>query len=99
MTSELEDEVRAYYERELLTDPFGNAGFEEDPDPPGELLMLWQVEGFRMLPWEGGLMDQPALLMDMLNICRNVRAEVEAVAKSQEGAKFDAHTILHGRSF
>jgi hypothetical protein len=40
------------------------------------LVLLWEIEDFGHLLWQGGLMDQPAITMNALTLCGNVRNEV-----------------------
>lgn len=47
------------------------------PQPPEELRLLWEIESFNLMPWQGGLFDQPHQVMDALNVCKNAKSEVK----------------------
>ncbi len=81
--NEIEASAITYYEAAYLNNSTDFIASNDDSDPEdvthrdtqpfGELEMLWMVENYHSLPYTGGLMDQPAILMRSLNICRSVR--------------------------
>ncbi len=80
LNQKLEEEVTEYYEwveapvaekRLMVSDP----DFVE-PEAPPELFVLLDYERFGTLPWDGGLFDQPDILMGQLAICRSSRDDV-----------------------
>ena len=48
-------------------------------EPPGELQFLWFMEDTHSLPVDGGLMDQPNLLMDCIAVCIGARDQVAVI--------------------
>jgi hypothetical protein len=40
--------------------------------PPRELALCWQIEQFHTLPFAGGLLEQPAGLMNRVNAAGNI---------------------------
>ena len=75
-----------------------------DPDPviPPELFVLWDIDEYGKLPWDGGLMDQPDILMMLLAVCRHARDEVLADVElmKQQAAEVAAgrNALQHGNS-
>ena len=53
--------------------------------PPGELQLAWQARGWGALPEAGGLLDQPAGLLDRMSTCLHVYDAVTAYKKSPGG--------------
>ena len=75
-------ECMSLAERQQLIQSGGN-----EPDPPAELLILWNVEDYNRLPLEGGVLDQPDFLMQCLAACRNARGDVMIVKRDQKRAE------------
>ena len=82
-----------YYDfRELTSAAEKKAHFdagEPEPHVPDELLVLWDIEEYHKLPWDGGLMEQPDILMMLVAVCRNARDDVlidAAAIRRQEAA-------------
>lgn len=79
----MERGARDYYEFILLGN--GDAS-QEVPEPPDELILLWDSENYHSLPWPGGLLNQPHVTMGLMNLCANIRYEIERVKESQTRA-------------
>lgn len=57
--------------------------------PPYELKLAWQCRQFNCLPMSGGLLNQPAGLIDRMQIAYNIWEAVETRKKyGEEQAKF-----------
>jgi hypothetical protein len=84
---DLEEQARKYFE-----DVTFNEG-KERLSPPEHLDLLFHMEAWELPLVAGGLMDQPALTLECLLTCRNARAEVQAVKRSQDEAmaQMDQH--------
>ena len=88
--TKLEEEVADYYEwrfaplRQRLQAV--KSGLKE-PEPPPELLVLLDLEKFGKLPWDGGLFDQPDILMMLLKVCHKAREDAELVRDAQDDAE------------
>lgn len=55
---------------------------EKEPEAPPEfLLMLESEQNGNALPWLGGLLNQPHILMQQWLVCRNARHEAETVIR------------------
>ncbi len=85
LNQKLEEEVTEYYE--WITSPLAEKtallstpDFVE-PQPPPEIYVLWDIEEYSTLPWDGGMFDQPDILMGQVAICRSSRDDVMIVAK------------------
>ena len=51
------------------------------PEPPPELRLLWQIQRFSALPYGGGLMNQPHILMRLLTAIADAQDDVLALVK------------------
>lgn len=51
------------------------------PDKPGELILQEQIEAYGVLPFPGGLMAQPSILMRSLRIVQDIRTIFSRMAK------------------
>lgn len=75
-----------------------------DPDPviPPELLILWDIDDYNKLPWDGGLMDQPDILMMLLKVCRHARdvvlADVELIRQQAAEVEAGRKAIQNGNT-
>jgi hypothetical protein len=91
----LEKAVLTWSENQYFDRTLADSTEEHQPEPPDELIMLWEVESFDALPWPGGLLNQPHILMQQLNLCRNTRdtvrqqADMARTAKEQEDRRLD----------
>ena len=57
--------------------------------PPRELKLAWQCKQFHCLPFSGGLLDQPAGLVDRMQIAYNVWSAVKTRERyGKEQSKF-----------
>lgn len=52
-------------------------------DPPPLLKLAWQCKRWNALPEAGGLMDQPAGLMEKLSVLDNVYSTMQAWARAK----------------
>lgn len=50
-------------------------------------MLLEQSDTYGKLPWDGGLMDQPHILMSHMDMCANIKSEVLMVKRSQEESR------------
>jgi len=54
------------------------------PDKPKILVYLEQMETFNALPYSGGIMNQPYILIGELKQCSDIRSLFEALMRSQQ---------------
>ena len=45
--------------------------------------MLWETENYNALPWAGGILDQPHILMRQLSVCRAAHNKVLSLKQKQ----------------
>ena len=55
--------------------------------------VLLDIEKYGKLPVEGGLFDQPDILMMLLKVCDTARNDVELVEQSQKQAEEAKHGV------
>jgi hypothetical protein len=92
--SELETAVRDYYEVVWSLRPLEEE--ESRPEPPEDLLRLIAIEDWNIPPAAGGYLDQPALTLKCLTICRNIRDEVAEVKRQQDKVNQEALELMNG---
>ena len=64
-----------------------NAVGREAEPPPIELWLAWHVEQWGALPYGGGLLDQPAGLLDKMRVALGVYNVVQSFEGQQPGTK------------
>jgi hypothetical protein len=57
--------------------------------PPGELQLAWQARGWGALPEAGGLLDQPAGLLDRMSTALSVYDALAAYKKRPAGHELE----------
>lgn len=72
--------MTTYWEWRYLGDP--NDASTPEPEVIGELELYFHWQRYGSLPWDGGLMDQPHLTLEMMNLCGNLEDEFARVAKN-----------------
>ena len=55
------------------------------PSPPDELVLAWNCERWNSLPYGGGLLDQPAGLMDKLSLLSKVHNAYKVFRNKKPG--------------
>jgi hypothetical protein len=78
---EVHAKVEAYMEWEHLGDP-NDPGRGEEPESVGELELYWLWRRYASLPLAGGLMDQPHITLDLMNLCGNLDEQYARVARN-----------------